>query len=387
MTSPIHLLLITKSTGGVAEYIRWLLNDLDRLKFHVTVACLSENGKDFADELQKNFGVETIYFEMERYRINPVSDLLAYLKLKKFLRSQNFDLIHAHASKPGFLARIAAAGSGVPVLYSPHCFAFHAGAGPVVRLFTSFAESLMTRFTARIVAIAEGERELARLYNVGWDDLFTVIHTGIDPAPFRRLTHIGLLKASLGVPDSSPVIGSVGRLNRQKSPFDFVKVAAIIHQIRPEVHFIWVGDGPLEKNVQGLVKDFGLEQNFHLLGQRNDVPQCLQVMDCFVLTSLWEGLPLVVLEAMSAGAPIVATDILGTRELISHEKNGFLASVGDHQSLAELVLELLSDFEKRKRFVSAGHDLINREFTRARMIEKLENLYLEVLSERNGNYG
>lgn len=387
MTTRIHLLLVTKSTGGVAEYIRWLLNDLDKVKFHITVACLSENGRGFADELRKRHGIETVYFEMDRYRIDPVSDSLVCWKLKKLLSSRNFDLIHAHASKPGLLARIAAAGSGIPVLYSPHCFAFHAGAEPVIRLLTSCVERLMTCFTERIVAIAEGERELARLYFVGWDNLFTVIHTGIDPAPFRRLENIEAHKVSLGIPISSPVIGSVGRLNRQKSPFDFIQVAAKVRQTRPEVHFIWIGDGPLEKESRDLARTLGLGHTIHWLGQRSDVPQLLHVIDCLVLTSLWEGLPLVVLEAMSAGTPVVATDILGTRELISHEVNGFLASVGDHYSLARFALEILSDSAKKERFVSAGHDLINLEFTRAHMMEKLQNLYLEVASKRVAHYG
>jgi len=148
-----------------------------------------------------------------------------------------------------------------------------------------------------------------------------------------------------------------------------------------------VGDGPLAKDVCGLVEKFHIEQFVHWVGHRDDVPHLLHMMDCLVITSLWEGFPLVVLEAMAAGVPVIGTDIYGTRELILHNESGFLAPVGDYQALARFVLDFLADPEKRKMFASVGQKRIDNEFTRDRMISMLQDLYLDIASRgltRNG---
>ncbi len=378
MNRSMRVLLVTKSTGGVAEYIRWLVQGIDREKFSLSVVCLSENGPEFAEELRQAYGVQAISYAMNRYQIDLISDARVGFQLAKLLRGHQFDLIHAHASKPGFLARIAAIGTGIPVLYSPHCFAFHAGAGRMTILLTSFLEWLAALFTTRFVVVSEGERELACRYHVGRREQIIVIHTGIDPAPFRQPVDLSSLKASLGIPVSAPVIGSVGRLSTQKSPSDFVRVAEAIHRSKPDAHFVWVGDGPLRQEVGNLSASLQLDFAIHWLGQRSDVHQLLHLFDCLILTSRWEGFPLVILEAMAAGVPVVATDILGTRELIQHGVNGWLAPVRDTESLAGLVLNLLTEPGKADTFRRAGTARIENEFTQARMLVMIQNLYEEV---------
>lgn len=378
MKRSVRVLLVTKSTGGVAEYIRWLVHGIDREKFSLLVVCLSENGPEFAEELRQAYGVQAISYSMNRYKVDVISDARVGLQLARLIRGHQFDLIHAHASKPGFLARIAALGTGIPVLYSPHCFAFHAGAGRMTILITSFLERLAALFTTRFVVVSEGERELAFQYRVGRQEQITVIYTGIDPAPFRQPVDTSYLKASVGIPVSAPVIGSVGRLSTQKSPSDFVRVAEAVHRSKPDAHFVWVGDGPLEEEVRELSTALQLDSTIHWLGQRSNVHQLLHLFDCLILTSRWEGFPLVVLEAMAAGVPVVATDIMGTRELIEHGVNGWLAPVRDAESMAGLVLNLLTNPSKADAFRQASRARIENEFTRTRMLSMIQNLYKEV---------
>ena len=318
---------------------------------------------------------------MNRYNVDPISDARVGLQLTKLIRSGQYDLVHAHASKPGFLTRIAAFGTGIPVLYSPHCFAFHAGAGRLTSLVISSLECVAARFTTRIVAVADGERQLARRYHVGRDDQFAVIYTGIDPAPLRQPVDVACLKESLGIPAVAQVIGSVGRLSEQKSPLDFVQMAEVVHRSKSDVHFVWVGDGPLETELRKLSASLHLDSVIHWLGQRKDVPQLLRMFDCFVLTSRWEGFPLVALEAMAADVPVVATDILGTREAIQHGVNGYLAPVGDSETIARFVLDLLADPAKANLFRAESRARIDTEFTRGRMVASIEDLYLEVVSK------
>ena len=124
MSRPIRLLLVTKSTGGVASYVRTLVHGLDRQRYDITVACLSENGKEFAAELRQIDGVQAFSLAMNRYKVNPLTDAWVGYELFRHIRKNRYDIIHAHASKPGFLVRFAGLGTSIPVLNwndSQHC--------------------------------------------------------------------------------------------------------------------------------------------------------------------------------------------------------------------------------------------------------------------------
>ena len=382
MNEKIRVLLVTKSTGGVAEYIRWLVHGLDRAQFSLTVACLSENGAEFAAELAQIEGIEAFILPMNRYKINPVSDFRLILKIRSILKENTFDLVHAHASKPGFATRIAAIGMKLPVFYSPHGFAFHAGAGRLTVTLVAWLERFAAAFTTRIITVADGERELAQKYQVGNEGLFLTVHSGIDLATYRHSVDVKAQKELLGVPLSAPLVGTVGRLSKQKSPEDFLRTAAAIHVLRPDVNFVWIGDGPLREEMHALANSLGLNEVFHWAGQRQGIPQLLRVLDCFLLTSRWEGFPLVVLESLAAETPVVATDILGTRESIASGVNGWLAPVGDADALAKAVLDILENPERAASFRAAGLARIEKEFTREKMLFSLEQAYLSVLDER-----
>lgn len=379
MQKPAHLLLVTKSTGGIAEYIRWLLQGLDRERFKATVICLSENNHAFAQELRERYAVETLAFEMSRYKVSLFSDSLLGLKLARLLRSGKFDLVHAHGSKAGFLVRLAALGAKLPVIYTPHAFAFHAGSKGFSKRAIIFLERLVARFTTRFLTVAEGSRDLALQYGVGKPEQFVVVHTGID-IPATKNVDADALKAELGIPVGAPVVGSVGRLSRQKSPLDFVRVVEATLNSVPDAHFLWAGSGPLDADVERLSQNLGVASSIHWLGQRNDVPELLQIMDVFLLTSRWEGFPLVVLEAMAAGVPVVATDILGTREAVSHGESGWLAVPGDVEALSGFVVNLLKKHAQAERFSAKAVDDLAQNFTKEKMLTRIQALYVELLT-------
>ena len=375
MNEPHQVLIVTKSTAGVAEYVRRLVRGMNRSDFSFTVACLSEGGEEFAEELSQAPGVKTFSLEMNRYRIDPVSDLKVLVQLARHIRSGHYDLIHAHASKPGFLTRVAVIGTGVPVIYSPHGFSFHQGVSRSKAWFFAFIEYLVAPFTRMIITVSEGERELARKYHIGSDSLFSVIHTGVDPQPYRISVNVPRMKNELGIPVASPVVGAIGRLNKQKSPLDFIRMAETIHRNHPDVHYLWVGSGPLELDSQTLARNLNLESVMHFVGQRDDVPTLIKIMDCLVLPSRWEGFPLVVLDALAADVPVVATDISGTRESIKHGHNGWLVPVGDSEAMARYVLDILDNPEKAALFRENGRKRVKEEFTTQSMLSAIESVY------------
>lgn len=379
MDERIHVFEVTKSSGGVGEYVRWIAEGFDKSRFRLTVACLSEGGPELAAELSRIPGVQAFTLSMNRYKIDPLSDARVCAHLARQIRREQFDLVHTHASKPGFLARLAAAGTGAPVIYSPHCFAFHAGAGRLEAALIAGLERFAARFlTARIVVVSNGERELARQHGVGRDDQFVTIHSGINLEPFDRPIDIAALRASLGVPAHAPLVGTVGRLNPQKAPVDFVRAAARIRDRCPDAHFMWVGTGPLAAQARAVVEEDGLTGVFHFTGQRNDVHAIMRGLDIFVLASRWEGLPLTILEAMAARVPVIATDIGGTCEAVGHEENGLLVPPGEPEALASAVMGLLEDPERARRLGLRGRRRVEQEFTRERMLASLAQVYQDV---------
>lgn len=381
MTRPLRILEVTKSTAGVAEYVRWLAAGLDPAQFELTVACLSENGAEFAAELKRRWGLNAFPLAMNRYKIDPLSDARLALRLRGLIRQGRYDLIHAHASKPGYLARLAAAGSHTPLIYSPHCFSFHAGTGKLQARGLALLERLAARYlTTRIMTVANGEQTLAAQYGVGRPELFTTVYSGVEIGP-QLSSDCAAQKQALGVPPQATLVGSVGRLSAQKAPLDFVRLADHIHRQRPEVHFVWIGDGPLEAEGKTLAGGLGLSENLHWAGQRSDVNALLPALDCFVLTSRWEGFPIVLLEAMAAGAPAVASDIPGNNEAIRDGLDGRLAPPGDAPALAAAVLEILDHPARAQAYRENARRRVAQEFNRQAMLEGVARLYRQVAQE------
>ncbi len=386
MINRIHVLEVSKSTGGVGAYVRWIVEGLDKSRFRITVACLSEGGPELAADLSRIPGVKAFSLAMNRYKIDPPSDSRVCVQLARLIRHERFDLIHAHASKPGFLARMAAAGAGVPVIYSPHNFAFHEGAGRIQAALFAAVERFAARyFTARIITVSKHERDLALRYGVGQTNQLVTISTGVNLQDFDGPIDHAAQRASLGIPADAPLIGTVARLYPPKTPLDLVQAAAQVHTDRPDAHFVWVGSGPLEAQTRAAITRWGLTQVVHLAGHRSDVPKILRTLDCFVLPSRWEALPISILEAMAAGVPVVATRNMGASELIDEGVDGLLVPPGDPVALAQAILDLLKDQARAQRLGACGRQHIEREFTREQMMTRIAQIYQEVVKGRRGN--
>ena len=377
MNRRLKLLLVSKSTGGVASYIRMLVKGLDREKFDITVACLSENGQEFAEELRQNYKVDAFSLAMNRYKINPLTDARVLIQLSARIRRERYDLIHAHASKPGFLMRIAAVGTGIPVIYSPHNFAFHEGSKPLVARVVALFEKFAALFTTQIIAVAKHERDLALKYGVGKPELYSVIPTGIDPVLYQQPADVLEIKRSLGIPDTAQVIGTVGRLAVPKLPIDFVRVAAELKKDFSDLHFVWVGSGPLQEEAQALTNELGLKDSVHWLGHRDDAYRLYNIFNCFLLLSRWEANPLVLLEAFSAGVPVIASDNLGARELIGDGGHGILVPVADVSAVSNAIRSVLQNPDRASAMKRLALEEVSRVFSLERMISKIEEVYLE----------
>lgn len=379
----IHILQVAKSSGGVGMYTRRLVSAFDKSRYRFTVACLAEGSDEMAADLNKLEGVNALSIPMKD-GISPLSDLLICFKLAKLIRSDRFDLIHAHTSKPGFFARLAAIGTHIPVIYRPASFAFHENAPRFQALVYAFLERMAARYlTDRIQLVCNGERELARKYSVGADHQFVTIYTGIDLHPFEINVDCAGVRAEFGIPPDVQLVGTVARLSEQKAPSDFIHAAALVHARYPQVHFLWVGDGPLENEARALMQSLGLQAVFHFAGLRDNIPAILLSLDCFVLSSHWEGFSIAVLEAMAAGLPVIATRVTGAAEAIVDGETGILVEIGDKPGLAGAICQLVENVNLTRTMSLAARKRAESEFPYAKMLNRIENLYLDLIARKS----
>jgi glycosyltransferase involved in cell wall biosynthesis len=380
--SRLRILEVSKSTGGLGTYMRWLANGLDRERFDLTFACLSEGSHDLADELARIPGVSALHWPMDRFRINLLGDALIVLRLAKLIRQRRFDIVHGHGSKAGFMIRLAAIGTRTKTAYSPHGFAFHEHQKPMLAGLYAFIERIAARLlTTRVITVSDGEQAEARQNGILTDGKFVTVHSGIDLKLFGNPVDKAALRAELNIPQEAFLIGTVGRLNDQKAPLDFVRVVEVIRRSHPNTYFLWIGDGVLLNDAQALSHDLGVEQALTFVGQRSDVPQLLSSMDCFLLTSHWEAFPLGLLEAMASYLPIVATALPGVQEALTDGEEGLIAPPGDISGLSAAVERLLCEPDFAAQLGNCARVRIEREFTRQIMMRNLMRVYDQMAME------
>ncbi len=202
----------------------------------------------------------------------------------------------------------------------------------------------------------------------------------ISPSFDNRNDEIGKLKLSLNIPEESPVIGKVAVFRSQKRLWIWVDLALKILEMKPETHFLLVGDGEWRERIKEQIQTSGFGHNFHLVGVQKEVIPYLSIMDIYLSTSEFEGLPIAMLEAMSCEVPVVATRAGGIGEIIQHGKQGYLSEIDEYEDLVEHCLTLLENEDQRMSMASAARQRVVDEFSMKRMVEEIEGVYESVLN-------
>jgi glycosyltransferase involved in cell wall biosynthesis len=318
--------------------------------------------------------------------MSPWKDWKSFCEIYRFIRRERPDVVHTHTSKAGALGRLAAILAGTPAI-------FHTFHGSVfdgyfsrakTRLFLSI-ERLLGRFTDRVITVSESLREqLSSVYKIVPDEKIEVVRLGFDLQEFCRIAEdrrIGPQK-----PNSSPLsIGWVGRFTEIKDPLLFIDFAAALKSSRISAHFTMVGDGPLRPAVEARISERGLSSDFLLTGWQQKMADKYSEMDLIVSTSLNEGTPVTVIEAMATGCPFVAPSVGGMADLITGPpragegytlfSNGILLSHRNTGSLVRAVSSLASDPQLRQNMGRAGHQFAIANFGQDRLIHDIESLY------------
>ena len=324
-------------------------------------------------EVAEEAGLEVIrlrHFKTGR-SIYPRSDRTAYKEIVGHLEAGSYDLVHTHGSRAGALGRWAAHRTGVPVIvHTLHGLPFTEFQSRATRSALCAVERRLGRITSYVVAAGTMVASEAVRQKIAPSHRIRATMSPIDEvAPVTEASR-RRARRELGLPEDATVIGTASRLSKQKGPLDMVKALAALQ--RPDVYMVWIGDGDLRLQTERLIEQKGLETRFLLLGERNDVASLLPALDVFVMSSLWEGLPCAVVEAMTCGIPVVATAVNSVPEVVIPGKTGLLARPGDPASLSQALAYMLDYPAAAARMARAARlhvgdqsrlDLVGEELT------------------------
>jgi len=307
-------------------------------------------------------------------------------ELVRLVRERRYILVHAHTPIAGFVGRYASHRAGVPhIMYTAHGFHFHALGRPSVnRLYTAI-ERAASRWTDVLVVINREDAVAARaLFSRPGLSIEEVPGVGVDTGMFvpaepevRRSS-----RERLGVARAGLVVGWVGEFSRRKRPGDVLEVARRLAVSRPDVRFLMVGEGSLERETRQRAVDCGLDQTVLFPGWQGDMPSFLAGCDAVLSTASQEGLPRNVLEAMACGLPVVAWDIRGCHDLVVDGATGFLLPYGDFDGMRTRLDQLGREEALRRDMGSAGRERAMREFSLDRVLEVMSRIYADLLDGR-----
>jgi len=367
--------IITKlELGGAQGNTLYTVTHLDREKFSASLVC--GRGGILDPDAEKT-GVPVHFIDALVRPINPVKDVLAVIALYKLFKLHKPDVVHTHSSKAGILGRLAARLAGVPhTVHTFHGFGFNHEQSSPVRWVYIMAEKLCAGMAERLVFVSRANRLEAGMLGIGRQETYRVIRSGVKLADYPDMVcDREALRKQFGLPPQVPVVVSVGNLKPQKNPLDFVRMAAIVHKQHPSAHFLYIGDGMLRPKVEQLARELGADKYCHFPGWRTDIAQVLSLASVFVLTSLWEGLPRSLVEALKSGVPCVAYATDGVCDILQDDENGFLVPKKNYAELAQDVTAMLRDPNLRVGLAAGAADTDLEDFDIDAMVRAQENLY------------
>ena len=370
--------IITKlELGGAQKSVLYSVKNLNHPPFKTYLLC----GKGgFLDKTAKR-NIKGLFFIPDLVReISPIKDIKAFFQIRKRLKNIKPDIVHTNSSKAGILGRLAAASlSGKPkIVHTVHGFSFYEGQKASSKYFYILAERLLSQVTDCLVFVSREDMDKALKLKIAKAAKCRLIRAGVEVrrrSDFNNFDRQAKLK-ELGLKENARIILSTANLKPQKNPLDMIRAAAIVCRQEPQCVYLYTGTGPLKKAASKLIARYKLKNNFKLLGHRKDIPELLAAAEVFSLSSLWEGLPMALAEALFMNVPAVCYDSGGVKEILKDGQNGFLIKRGDYKALARGQIKAL----RKKDFLFKEEDL--EDFDIRTMLIRQQELYRELGGKR-----
>ena len=316
--------------------------------------------------------------------VTRVSKLLAGLfSLLRLMRRERIQVVQTFSHYSNILGPLLAWLAGVPVRLSSQRMSLRGAPKWLLTLDKLVANSFLIQ---KMTSVSEGTRQFCIQQQGIHADKIQTIHNGIEPSvyqqPFTQREQPAALRRKLGLAPDAVVMTTIARLHPQKGHSFLIEAIPQIVKCIPNVRFLFIGEGALRAELERHAARVEATDLIRFAGVRQDIPQLLAISDLFVLPSLWEGLPNVVLEAMAAGVPVVATDVDGSAELIIDGKTGMLVPSKQPDALATTIIQLWQDEPRRKHITAAAAQQVEQSFSSQRNVTAYETLYQTLVQQR-----
>lgn len=356
--------------GGGESHVLDLVRNMDKDQFEPIV--LSFTNGPMVDELRrmniKTFVVETL---------KPFN-ITTYKAVRNILRSENIDILHAHGTRSLSNTIFPAKSLGLPIVYTVHGWSFHQDQAFHIRQMRELSEKFLTDNVDVTISVSHSnQNDGLQRFNMKRS---RVINYGIDLDRFNPDRKLTDLRKELNIQDGKTVVGYLVRMTVQKDPFTLIKAVEEVAKVTRDIQFLFIGDGDLKPECMALVNNLGLNDMITFHPFRTDIPEVLKTFDIYTLPSLWEGLPIGMLEAMGMRKAIIATPVDGTKEAIQSDVNGILVPCKDHQALAAAILKLHKDTALRSKLGQAARATVEKTFDVKMMVRNNEELYKSLIS-------
>lgn len=365
----IRILHVAQAAGGVDRYIRMLLKYLDKDKFDNILVC----SQDF--HIEDYDGLVSSFEQIEMNRAIGVNDLKSIGKVRKLIKKYNPDIVYAHSSKAGAIARVADIGLKNHCVYNPHGWAFNMRCSDKKRMMYTAIEKMAAPFCEKIICISDAEKQSALEKKICREDKLQVIFNGVDIEVYECGEHGKVKRADLTIPEDAFVVGMVGRISPQKAPDVFVRMAKLVKDKILNTHFIIVGSGNQEVEIKKYAEDNGFADSLHITGWVDDPMSYVELFDVACLLSRWEGFGLALPEYMMAGKPIVASSVDAIPNIIRDGENGLLVEVDDAAGASKAVMRIYQEDGLRDRLVAQGLEDVHKKFNARRVSEEHGKLF------------
>ena len=380
MKKILHIITESWLLGGAQRNTLITIQGLKRKGYNVELAC-GPGGPMVDAALDSGIPV-TIFDSMVR-EISPILDFRCLIENYKFLKQKRFDIVHTHSTKGGIITRFAAKLSGVPIIvHTIHGTPFQWGFSWVLNKTAILLEKNAALFSDKLIAVANLVKQEFLDVNICPPEKIETIYSGIDFRMFDISVDLEAKKRELRITPDEQVVGTVGHLVERKGHIYLIEAAQQVLGKTPNVKFIIAGEGPYRPEIEKKIAECNLNHKVILLGDRNDVPELLSIMDIYVQPSLAEGLGRSMTEALYMKLPVIATAVNAVPELIEHEKTGLLIPPKEPQAIADAIQDLLSHPEKRKQLGENAHRRVFPDFSADLMVDRIENLYLRLLAKK-----
>lgn len=378
------LRIVTRlNTGGPATHLTTLARALDPDRYEQWLAAGREGaGEESMRPFVEAQGVRLIAVPemVGTSRLGP-ADVAAMARIRRLIREVRPDIVETHTTKAGIVGRLAARLEGSPVVvhvYHGHVLQGHYGT--IKTWFARSAERALARVSDRLLAVSGRVKDDLVKFKVAPPDRISVVEPGLDLGLMGRLRDArGALRHEPGLDQRAPLVGIVGRVTGIKNHRLFLTAAARLLAVRPDVHFVVVGDGDLGPEVRTLARRLGLSSRVTFTGWRHDLSRIYADLDVLVSCSKSEGTPFAIIEAMAAGCPVVATAVGGVPDLIDDQVSGLLVPPGEPAPLAAAVLRLIRDPGFARALARSAADRVETRFGAGRLASDMDALYTELL--------